>query len=1057
MSFILWTGEEDGIELGPTLEVFQAFREYAKLEPDGYGSLYGVAMTDQEVVSREYLERVRAEAREFLAEHANHLSDQARNVLATLVAAEVEEGRVRSAEMGMGDGGNGAVLSPTRTLRSYIDATAADDSPPSRRARELVALREELIELQGAVDDALVLVEAEDDGRPMYVRRDLIELRENADLREELIERGFASADELDELGWVSHVTIDRAIELGVLEEAIGRFLPRLATGPSAGLTGAARRTFERLHPRSRRGEWVEKPGGAPQVPEARSRVGRPGRGPILRERPRELAPQRRGAAGGGPRFTRHRPIANHPDIGKEIRGSIVKKVLLNERGGEEYVFETTPATADEIVRATEAGIDHPSLSYRARSQLRERGQGAKRNAPGERITRAQAKAQGYSEEEVAGQTFEDVREKGYQQRLERLRDRVAQAIRGGTEAEDVVAPGDFNDAERTSQARLLRYAREAASTPTTAEQHAQLDNEGNYVTDDNGNVVYDTDRAQLHEEIAEVFLRRRRLDEDGKPQLCPECDDMEGSDDPQVLFSGGGYASGKGGVVDRIIEEMDAENTLVLDPDEIKALLPEFAATLEGDPEANLRVFEQAWSIAQVIQRKAQERKLNIVVDGISNGHADEMLARVDSFRAAGYESPRVIYVDIPTEEALSRAADRAKKAKKPSDRRHIPEPIMRAVHRDVAATIPGVINGAAERNMTVEVWDNHQGKDPETGKWNPPKRFAHYDPQAANPDDFVEDRALWTRLGHKSEEVIPGVEGELPPLSERTQALVDQARRLGIDKYPPDKDEKALAVLPSGVADTREKHAHKLPNGHWRFSEERQKEHERIIAELFDDHKPQPPGERRILHLYGGSATGKGTVKGLLKNADQAPKDAVDLDPDPIKDMLPEASLLEGSPYKANALHQESRHIMRLALERSMEQGINVIVDTVGGSGDPGARLAEVEAEREAGYTPEAVIVDAPLDSAIERAMIRAFEEGRFVPLEVIKENHASSSARLQELIDLDWLPLRVMANRKREMDLEEMQAARRGEGGDFEIFNDADFDAWRVKADALRPEDR
>ena len=1036
VSFVIWTCEDDGIELGPSLEVLAAFKEMASLEPGGYEALYGVVHTDQQTVSPEYLKQVRVEAKEFLSQHGDRLSSEA--------TATLEALGVGSSSMGMAEGGNGAVLSPTRTLRTFIDAAADDSSPAAPRIRELRLLREELVSLEGEVDRALNAIESQDDSLPAHTRRDLLLLRENADLREELVVRELATPDELDQIGMVSHETIDRCLEMGVIEEAIRRFLGGGSIG--AGLSGLAARTFEAKHPRGRAGKWIESPGGSsepatPATPKGRRKPG----GPILRDRggargARKLAPQKRGAAGGGPRFTRYQEVENHPDVGRTIRGSKIKKVLLDDKGQERPVFETTPATSSEIQTAVESGIDHPSLSFRARSQLRERALGQKR-AEGA-VTQREAEQRGLAAQ-AQGQTFEDLRAAGYEERKRKLEARVRKAIRKGTDPEEAVSPGDFNDGERASQARLLRYAREASSTPTTAEQHAVLDEEGNYVTDDQGNVVYDVDRAQLHQAIADMFLRKRRI-VDGKPQLCAECDYMEGSDDPQVLFSGGGYSSGKGGVVDRLVDEMDAENTLVLDPDMIKAYLPEFAATLQGDPEANLRVFEQSWSVAQAIQRRAQEKKLNIVVDGISDGHADEMLARVDSFREAGYESPRVVYVDIPTEEALERAAKRAKEAKKPSDRRHIPEPIMRAVHRDVASTIPGVINGAAERNLRVEVWDNDQPVPPGE-KYGAPKRFANYDPAA--PDaDFVEDRELWDRLRDKAEEPIPDVMGELPPLPARVRTLVENAHALGIDRVPPEKNKAARDVIPAGFEDTREMYAHQDEGGQWHWSPEREAIHDRIVHELLAGHTPKD--EPRIFHAYGGSATGKGTILRALGERQELPPDAVMLDPDPIKRMLPEGEPLHENPYGAHALHKESKVVLQKALAEAQRRRLNIVLDTVGGSKPPGGVAKQMEEERADGYSVEVAVVDAPLDQAIERSMERAIDEGRFVPLDVIRRNHGRSSARLQELIDLDWLPMRLIANSQRQVDIEQMTAARKGPGEELEILRPADFDRWAIK---------
>jgi hypothetical protein len=145
-------------------------------------------------------------------------------------------------------------------------------------------------------------------------------------------------------------------------------------------------------------------------------------------------------------------------------------------------------------------------------------------------------------------------------------------------------------------------------------------------------------------------------------------------------------------------------------------------------------------------------DRKLNIVVDGISNTSPEEMGQRARAFTSRGYAA-RAVYVDIPTEEALSRAANRAVNAKDDSDRRMIPELIMRSVHRDVAATVPSLPHYLEDHDipLRLEVWDNDQGKD-ENGQFRPPVPFFSYEGGKRE----VHDQALWDRFVGKGHETI-------------------------------------------------------------------------------------------------------------------------------------------------------------------------------------------------------------------------------------------------------------------------------------------------------------
>jgi hypothetical protein len=321
----------------------------------------------------------------------------------------------------------------------------------------------------------------------------------------------------------------------------------------------------------------------------------------------------------------------------------------------------------------------------------------------------------------------------------------------------------------KTSQKALLDFVNAAATQPTTVARYSRIDPK-------TGKRKYDASRQELHDQIIDVFMRKRAADKDGKyTVLDPNGVELESVDQPSVLFSGGGYAAGKGSVIEEMLqangelpgqglEPGEQDNFLLLDPDQIKGFLPEFNELLETDPEANILVYEEAWDIAQEIQRRAQEKKLHMVVDGISNTSPEEFLARVKSFTDSGYVNPRVVYVDIPTDEALKRAANRARKAKKPSDRRFIPEVIMRAVHRDVAATIPEVLRRAPEYGLTAEVWDNNQGWNEAAGKGVPPKRIALVEtpkPGATSgrPMPKIEDELLWQSLLMKGQTAVSGV----------------------------------------------------------------------------------------------------------------------------------------------------------------------------------------------------------------------------------------------------------------------------------------------------------
>ena len=276
---------------------------------------------------------------------------------------------------------------------------------------------------------------------------------------------------------------------------------------------------------------------------------------------------------------------------------------------------------------------------------------------------------------------------------------------------------------------------------------------------DKDGN--YHPSRAQLHADIIDKLLRQhaRRRGEQGRRACRAPSRYLKAPDgNPTVIFTGGGYASGKGGVVKDLKARGEwPEDALLLDPDLIKAELPEFQLSAMDDPEANLRVYSEAWDIAQEAMKQAQDRGLNVVVDGITDTNADEVAKRVKSFTDKGYVNPRIVYVSVADrrrDPAAPRIAPRRRNT--PADRRMIPEVIMRAVHRDVSATIPGVMAKAKEMGAEVQVYDTNQGKDEATGRNNPPKLLAH-----AAPDGGIHlpDSAGYQAVLNKSNETIAGV----------------------------------------------------------------------------------------------------------------------------------------------------------------------------------------------------------------------------------------------------------------------------------------------------------
>lgn len=605
------------------------------------------------------------------------------------------------------------------SLRRKVNGVSADPSLSAAEKQELLqSYREDLTDLLGEVDSLMGderLVSDVDEANAAVRRQ---KARSDADLRESLLARGWATEEQLDELGLLEHGALDELAERGELDGTLAG-LEEASLGGLVTRAGTAIKFDPHLHPRDRRGKFRDvlgklESGQSAELPD-------------------------------GTKVTKH-------DKGFDVEG-----------GGSKVTVAGAHSAATEALNRSAKSTDPGSLGGATSYKSLRHFEGSQGEAPPE----------GFQEK--------------FNAQAAEVNKRVEQGMEAGLSS---LSPAElhFNMAGHVSQRSLLEFADAALTQPSTADKYARKVAGSSYI---DAEYEWDDSRRQLHERIIGAYLKKRKWDPEAKGgkgdyvlDFDPEAEDLPSQDAPQVVFSGGGYAAGKGGSLKILAARGEMpEDSFVLDPDQIKALLPEYEEALKkGDPQANLLVYREAWAIAQEIQARAQEKKLNIVVDGISDTSPDEMLQRWDAFRAMGYTG-RAVYTDIPTEEAMRRAAHRAQNAENDSDRRMIPDVIMRAVHRDVAATVPALAQEVAARNdgLSIEVYDNNQGKD-ELGNFRPPKLFY----SVADGKAQAQDEGLWAAFKRKGFEQIPGVGiqrppagGGSPPFGQGTQAPEDPATK--------------------------------------------------------------------------------------------------------------------------------------------------------------------------------------------------------------------------------------------------------------------------------------
>jgi predicted ABC-type ATPase len=237
------------------------------------------------------------------------------------------------------------------------------------------------------------------------------------------------------------------------------------------------------------------------------------------------------------------------------------------------------------------------------------------------------------------------------------------------------------------------------------------------------------------------------------------------------------------------------------------------------------------------------------------------------------------------------------------------------------------------------------------------------------------------WKRLGKTKD--LKAKEGAL-----------DAGAALAAKDDPVPKKRIWIDHLPGMPKNTSE--AHKDPQT-GEYTPERKALHDKIIDAFLNG--PHGLGKKRAkvvpsskepvsLFMLGTTASGKSTARDRVKPNPFEKHGAVIVDPDAIKQMLPEyqQSLDASARDAAKIVHDESSYIASKLSDAAMKSHKNVIIDGTGKSLDK--MKQKISKARSSGYNINALMPHVPYDDCVERADQRAEEEGRYVPHEIIKE---------------------------------------------------------------------
>jgi HK97 family phage portal protein len=247
-------------------------------------------------------------------------------------------------------------------------------------------------------------------------------------------------------------------------------------------------------------------------------------------------------------------------------------------------------------------------------------------------------------------------------------------------------------------------------------------------------------------------------------------------------------------------------------------------------------------------------------------------------------------------------------------------------------------------------------------------------------------------------------------PPLPAEISARIESE---GLDEPGP-RGPVAQKLL-GPYANTQARHSASYDDKVF-YSPVRHELHKRILDYYLQRHDGQPSlglpqgratGEYhasqetpRALFMSGGTASGKSTALGAAAGADDqgvVPPDSVWVDPDQIKEMLPEFQELSQvrDPFSSSATHEESSDVAKWILREATKRKLNVVLD---GTGDSGGDTFQrkLSQQKNDGYKVEVFMVDAPLNLAIERMVDRGDRTGRYVPVGSMKKSHYGAAGR-------------------------------------------------------------
>lgn len=224
-------------------------------------------------------------------------------------------------------------------------------------------------------------------------------------------------------------------------------------------------------------------------------------------------------------------------------------------------------------------------------------------------------------------------------------------------------------------------------------------------------------------------------------------------------------------------------------------------------------------------------------------------------------------------------------------------------------------------------------------------------------------------------------------------------------------------------------------------RYTSKRRKLHRSIVHQHRQKAGPsRPEGQRTAYILGGGPASGKSTA--LDSGAIRIPRDVIRLDPDEIKESIPEYRVWRaaGDTNAAAKTHKESKHIHSLVSDALLADGVDVIYDSTGDGNYPGFK-SRVEHMRAHGHQIVGHYTTNSVETALKLNEERFLQTGRKVPDHDVRHIHAQVSRVVTQALKDDVFD-RFFLYDTDDLNAEPRLIARKLRGQDLEIL---DQDAW------------